>query len=184
MLALLFVSCETSENAEADSAKISSQLIGSWELVEITSEDGRIGSNFAGDPNYFEILYTGEASNLDVSMTFAENPNALDITGEGFQYDRTVTHTSEHVETEGDKITDQWTFAFDFLSPGTGWKVEEQKYLYDDTRGSLWVDFGAEILELNETTLLLKMDYRKDFPKTGWTLGTETNTFHATFEKQ
>ena len=115
MLSFLLASCETSDGSEADSAKISSQLSGTWELVEITSEDGRIGSNFAGDPAYFEILYTGEASNLDVSMTFADNPNAFDITGEGFTYERTVTEKSEGVIVEGDRITDQWTFAYDFF---------------------------------------------------------------------
>jgi len=180
----LIFSCETSEDAETGSEAISSNLVGTWKLIQITSEDGRIGSATSTDTNYFEILYIGEGSNLDVQMTFAENPNALDITGEGFLYERTVTETTENIEVTGEGIiADQWTFAYDFLAPGNGWKVEEEKYIFDHVDGSLRVDYGPEILEVNETTLKLKMKYNDDYPKSGQYFGRETCVFYATFQK-
>ncbi|WP_136466182.1 hypothetical protein [Flagellimonas onchidii] len=184
VIALLLFSCETNEVDEGESDQISALLLGKWQLVEITSENGRIGSALATSSNYFEMLFYGEGRDLDVELSFSENPNAFDITGEGFLYERIITETTGVIELSDGEFLEQWAFAFDFLNPGSGWKVEEKKYLYHDERGSLWVDYGAEILELNETTLELKMDYNEDWPKTGSSFGRETGTFFATFKKK
>ncbi|NDV43413.1 hypothetical protein [Flagellimonas sediminis] len=184
LLIVILSACQTSEDIESVSEEVSSQLIGPWELVEITSEEGRIGSSTASDPNYFEILYTGEGTNLDTQLTFTENPNALDISGEGFYYVRAITEVSGNIEISGDpKIEEQWTFAYDFLAPGRGWKVEEGKFIFDHVEGSLRVDYGPEILELNETALKLKIKYNKDYPKTGLHIGQETCIFYCTLHR-
>ncbi|SNZ00894.1 hypothetical protein [Flagellimonas pacifica] len=183
ILTILFLACDKNGDGDTDSKETSSLLTGKWELVEITSEDGRIGSATSTSSSYFEMLFHGEGSNLDVVLSFSENPNAFEIIGEGFLYERIITDTTGDIEISGGKFLEQWPFAYDFLNPGNGWKVEEKKYLYHDERGSLWVDHGAEILELNETTLKLKMDYNEDWPKTGGYIGKETSTFYATFNK-
>lgn len=178
---LLFLTACEKDDVETE---VSNMLVGTWELIEITSEEGRIGSSTTSDPNYFEILYTGEGTNLDTQLTFSENPNALDISGEGFYYVRIITEVSENIELSDDpKIEEQWSFAYDFLAPGRGWKVEEGKYIFDHIEGSLRVDYGPEILELNETTLKLKMKYNKDYPKTGLRIGQETCIFYCTLRK-
>jgi|GEM_PF-4034818 hypothetical protein len=185
LLILILSACQTNEDVESVSEEVSSQLNGTWELIEITSEEGRIGSSTASDPNYFEMLYIGEGKDLDVQLTFSSDPNALDITGDGFYYERTIIETSSGNEVSGDgKFGEQWTFAYDFLAPGRGWKVEEGKYIFDHVEGSLRVDYGPEILELNETTLKLKMKYNNDYPKTGPRIGLrETCFFYCTLTK-
>lgn len=189
IILLSFLSCDTGNDVETDSGHISTMLVGTWELAEITSEGGRIGSATPTSPNYFEILFYGEGEDLDVQLTFSENPNSLELSGDGFLYVRHITETSGNVtvspdvETDSENIGEQWPFSYDFMAPGNGWKVEEGKYLYDHVQGSLRVDFFAEILELDETTMRLKMRYNEDFPKTGPYWGRETSFFYATFLK-
>ncbi|SHK59411.1 hypothetical protein [Flagellimonas taeanensis] len=179
---LLFLFLTACQKEDIDT-EVSNMLVGTWELIEIKSEEGRIGSSTTSNPNYY--VYIGEGKDLDVRITFSSDPNSLDITGEGFYYERTITETSSGNEVSGDrKFGEQWTFAYDFLAPGSGWKVEEGKFIFDHIEGSLRVDYGPEILELNETTLKLKMKYNKDYPKTGPRIGLrETCIFYCTLLK-
>lgn len=77
LLITLFVSCSKEETAQKKLTD--NELIGTWKVVSVTSENGKISGTFNNIPISSEFSATGK--DYTMLITFSDNPKKISSTG-------------------------------------------------------------------------------------------------------
>jgi len=135
-LAVVLFSC-----GQEDDPKPLDGLIGAWSVTALNYE-GSTTSNIMGTS--IISTFTGVAKNMDMTVTFKQNPNT--VISEG-SYTIALTTT-----TLGQSITEDYTFT-DFISDGT-WTLNDKKITVTNSG----VAQEATIVSQTSTTLVLAVE--------------------------
>jgi len=168
-----FISCEKGSLLN----KSEETIIGDWEMTELVTNDGNY-EIFGLDSYYFN--YTAYATEMDVLLSFSEDPNQLKATG-SYTLKITAVDYSESAKPENDVVED--IRIFDFFDTQNGWKIEDSKYLYDHAKGSNSETsiYFSEIESLNKEELVLQI---LDIKSAADGIFKDRATYFATFTRK
>lgn len=146
-ITLFFASCSSSDDAPQVNSK---DLLGTWNLTEVTTEGT---TKSTGNGVTIESTYTSLGKDYNAKLIFSENPNKFQSSG---SYTSVVTTTTLGQESTINVPINNIIGAGDWEITGNTLNTSG----YGD-------DASAEILELNESTLKLKILLDKEFTFNG-----------------
>jgi len=156
---LLFISCKSDESVLQVE---NSQILGLWKLTELT-EDGTTTTTSQGIS--ISATFTTYAKNIDAELNFTENPNKFDSSG---SYTSVVT-----TEILGQQTVQEVPIN-DFIGTGD-WEINGNTI----TVTSYGEVNTAEVLELNESKLKLKILYNREFSAADTDIKTDIEVYYT-----
>ena len=155
-ITLLLNGC-SSDNTENIDVSVSN-LLGTWDLVEMTTQNGT--ATITEDGNSITVDFSLETSNENLQINFNEDPDT--VTSQG-SFTQITT-----VSILGQSETEETTIQGDFLEGD--WELVNNRIIISSTEDAL-DDFmpSFEIMEITETTLVLRqsLDMQNIFESDG-----------------
>ena len=163
-LSVIFSSCSSDDNATTN--VVDAELIGTWEGTSL-EYDATSTAAFMGQE--LVSTTTGNASNMDFTLTFSQNPNV--VTSEG-SYDLNYTISNFGLTQTGVQPN------VEFLNNGT-WTQSGNTIQITDSLGNI---SEAVITQLTSTTLTLEISASSETVQQGIPTTVEANSV-VTFTK-
>lgn len=143
-LTFFIMSCDNDDSNEPDIDPVtaSADILGNWNLVASETTNGRIATNALGLT--INANFTSVGQDFDTSVTFSDDPRTVTSNG---SYTTVITTEIAGV-TETEEIPGE-----DFFGAAE-WRIENDQLIFTEDGA----DISFDILELNDSTLSLRVD--------------------------